>query len=673
MNKALSLSPRPPERIEQRSIFGRPLGILLATAMVTAAALISILMTTVSTSSVFPWLPAGIAAGLTLRHGSRYAVLGGLTLAAAAGGGFFGEAEFPASSSSREWLPATVMIVLLSVGHAISLALLPRIMGRAGKRILAGQVTSGDATRFVFVAMPLVGLPIALLTANWSIGTGDYPTATLETTVSIMLGLLATMPITVALLPDAEGRRVYRCHSNQSRRFIPAILMVATMFGTWWAPDVNHDPVRLLFISALLASFSWLATQSGWFACSMALVMVAFCEPTSAFGSSLMLLPIMAFGLFIAATMEEHFRNEIHARDQNEQVTALLHATSAAMIEIDLAGRLRFENQAAIDLFSSAPFPAKLGEPLAGMFEPRSRRRILAAIRVALSGQPRECEVSIRNERGNSPMHLAVLTPLHRGSFGIHGCSVVLLDLASTQERARLRELRQERTFTSLAHAIVHDVNDFAMEVGGVASLARDQADETVGEVLAGIEEKCLQAARRTDRIRHIVQIGDNARIIDVGLVAGERLYHHHHGERIRIGVLASEPDTNVRMTESFARFIVDEFVENAIEASSTGLPEIALTCRSHADGRIELQIGDDGPGIPRSIRHQVGKNFVSTRGGGRGLGLRAVFAGVKSTGGRVQITSGEWGTVLKILLPAAQTSRRSSFAKKRHPGMLIR
>ena len=131
--------------------------------------------------------------------------------------------------------------------------------------------------------------------------------------------------------------------------------------------------------------------------------------------------------------------------------------------------------------------------------------------------------------------------------------------------------------------------------------------------------------------------------------------------------MMSSEPLTKVKLTESFARFIVDEFVENAIEASSTGLPEIAFNCRRTKDGAMELQIGDDGPGIPRSIRHQVGENFVSTKGGGRGLGLRAISAGVKSAGGRFLITSGEFGTVLKIVLPAGRARLREF-----RPGKII-
>ena len=655
MNQTRISTPRSFERLGTNSIFDRPTGILLATAMMAAAALTSILMTTVYSASVFPWLPVGIAAGLTLRHGPRYAALGGLTLAAAAGGGLFGEAGFPAPSQSGEWLSAALLIAALAVVHTCSLALLPRLMGNAGRRIMDGRVTSGDALSFAFIAMPLVGLPVVLLTANWSMDTSGYPTVGSGSMIPIVLGLIATAPITIALLPDAQGRQIYRCHSNQTRRFVPAILMVAMVLGSWWVPDLNREPGRIILLVGLLTSFSWLATQSGWFACSLALLVVTFCEPSSAFGSPAMLLPIMTFGLFIAATMEDRFRNDLRARDQNEQVVALLHATSAAMIELDLNGRVRFGNAAALELLDTPPFPVKIGEPLSDMFDLRSRRRLLAAIRVARSGRSRECEVSIRSDQSSSMVYLAVLTPLHRDSFGIHGCSVMLLDLASSQARTRLRERRREKKFSSLAHAIVHDVNDFAMEVGGVASLARTKADEAVGEVLAGIEDKCLRAARRTDRIRHIVQIGDDAEVIDVGSITNERL--RHHGQRIRIGVTSSEPPTKARLTESFARFIVDEFIENAIEASSTGLPEIALICRPTDDGEIELQIGDDGPGIPRSIRHQIGQDFVSTRGGGRGLGLRAISAGVKSAGGRFLVTSGEFGTVLKIFLPAVRPS----------------
>jgi nitrogen-specific signal transduction histidine kinase len=660
-------SPAAPDS-KTRSFFGRPIGFLLATVIMIVAAAISVWMTRSTESLIFPWLPAGIAAGLTLRYGSRYALLGGLTLAAAAAADLAGWTGFPTSSEPRSRFAITAMLVLLPTAHALGLAALPLIMGKAGRNILNGQVTPGDATRFVLLAVPLTVLPVVLVTMGPSIIHGEIPANGMNTPVALILGFLATTPISITLLPDARGYRVYRCHSRQRRRFIPAILLVATTVGSWWGPDLDHDPTRVLFMLALLAFFSWLATQSGWFACSMGLVVVAFCESTSAFGSSFMLLPLMSFGVFIAATMEERFRNDLHARDQKDQVMSLIDATSAAVIEIDLAGDLRFGNIAAMDLLENAPFPVVTGKPILNAFDSPSRRRLLAAVRVALAGRPRECEITIRGESG--PTYLAILTPLHRGSFGIHGCSMVLLDLASTRRRARRRERRREQKFSSLAHAIVHDVNNFAMEVGGVASLARGQADETVKEVLAGIEESCLQAARRTDRIRHLVQTAEDAPLIDLGRILGERLRHHHSTERIRIGVVSDGLGAMVRLTESFAGFIVDEFVENAIEASEDGLPEITLICRSTGEGEIEIRMADNGPGIPASIRPQIGKTPVSTRGGGRGLGLRAISDGVRSTGGRVVITSSHLGTMLKVFLPVGTLRQQTNPSQKDVPAL---
>ena len=653
-------------------VFERPSGFLLATAIMIVAAAISVWMTTSTASLIFPWLPAGIAAGLTLRYGSRYALLGGLTLAAAAATDLAGWTGFPTSREPGDRFAITAMLVLLPAAHALGLAALPLIMGKAGRNMLDGQVTPGSATRFVLLAVPLAVLPVVLITMGPGIIHGEIPANGMNTPVALILGFLATTPISITLLPDARGHRVYRCHSRQTRRFIPAILLVLTTAGSWWGPDLDLDPARVLFMLALLALFSWLATQSGWFACSMGLVVVTFCESTSAFGSSFMLLPLMSFGVFIAATMEERFRNDLHARDQKDQVLSLLDATSAAVIEMDLDGDLRFGNIAALDLLENAPFPVVIGKPIHEAFDSRSRRRLRAAIRVALAGRPRECEISIRGKSTPGPTYLAILTPLHRGSFGIHGCSMVLLDLASTRRRARRRERRQEQKFSSLAHAIVHDVNNFAMEVGGVASLARDQADETVDEVLAGIEEKCLQAARRTDRIRHLIRTAEDAPLIDLGRILGERLRHHQSTERIRARVRSDGLGTMVRLTKSFAGFIVDEFVENAIEASHEGLPEIALISRSTGEGDIEIRIADDGPGIPPSIRPKIGKTAVSTRGGGRGLGLRAISDGVRTAGGQAVITSSGMGTVLKIFLPAIAAPQRKDRSSEDAPSLAI-
>ena len=52
-------------------------------------------------------------------------------------------------------------------------------------------------------------------------------------------------------------------------------------------------------------------------------------------------------------------------------------------------------------------------------------------------------------------------------------------------------------------------------------------------------------------------------------------------------------------------------------------------------------------------------RSFISTKGNGRGLGLRAITTGVRAAGGRLRIESNTHGTVLRVNLPRVSTETR--------------
>ncbi|MEE2973289.1 MAG: PAS domain-containing protein, partial [Planctomycetota bacterium] len=416
------------------------------------AALVSTFMQGALDSPMFPWFPAGVAAGFVLRFGPRLAGLGGVALAAA----FL--LSTPAGSPDLGW------ILLLASSHAIGLVLLPFALGASGRRVCVGRIRPADAARLLVFGIPTVVLPTGLILWWWPPGSALESAARIDLPASLTLGLLATLPITVTLLPDATGRRTYRCHADRLVKVIPGLaLLLATTAVSWWLPtSPGGDLVHLLFAVAVLASLTWVAAHSGWFASSTALLMVCFSDPTPTFGDVLMLCPVLVFGIVIAATMEQRFRHAAKIKDRHLEIDALLQATGAAVIRLDRDGRILFGNSQAQDLLAQLDSDLAADDHFSVAFDGRSRRLVRAAINVVMMGKRRECEVSVKRDDGPRSLHLAVFTPLHDATFEICGCSVVLLDLATSRRRALLRQRRQEREFKSLAHALVHDVNNLA-------------------------------------------------------------------------------------------------------------------------------------------------------------------------------------------------------------------
>jgi CheY-like chemotaxis protein/anti-sigma regulatory factor (Ser/Thr protein kinase) len=112
-----------------------------------------------------------------------------------------------------------------------------------------------------------------------------------------------------------------------------------------------------------------------------------------------------------------------------------------------------------------------------------------------------------------------------------------------------------------------------------------------------------------------------------------------------------------------------------AIEESRKG-GTIWVRTKHSNDGRVLLEVSDDGPGIPEGIMARIFDPFFTTKpaGVGTGLGLAIVLGIVREHGGQVRVSSPPGGgAVFTIELPAvpeaaAISSRHAQAGEERNP-----
>jgi signal transduction histidine kinase len=116
--------------------------------------------------------------------------------------------------------------------------------------------------------------------------------------------------------------------------------------------------------------------------------------------------------------------------------------------------------------------------------------------------------------------------------------------------------------------------------------------------------------------------------------------------------------DVRVRAHPGLLARLLHVLYENAIHASAPRGPTIATVARTEA-GRVVIEVGDDGPGVPESIATRVFEPLVTARPGGTGLGLALARRIATAHGGSIELLerldpgrAGTSGATFRIELP---------------------
>jgi C4-dicarboxylate-specific signal transduction histidine kinase len=285
-----------------------------------------------------------------------------------------------------------------------------------------------------------------------------------------------------------------------------------------------------------------------------------------------------------------------------------------------------------------------------------------------------EGETHIVNLKGERLTVLFALSmPLGPARYDRVLVSVVDITDRKRAERALISiqaELAQAARVTALGEmsaSIAHEVNQplAAIVTHGEAALRwlrRPEPDLT--EACDAIE-RVVRDARRASEVVHRVRslaskeprqhvhfdlggvVQESARLLD-----GEMLQHH---VALEVDIARDAPlprGDRVQLQQ-----VVVNLMGNAIRAMSTvqGPRLLVIRARPHATEGLLVEVEDTGTGIAEHIAPHLFDAFVTTRGGGMGMGLAICRTTVESHGGRLWATNrSEGGATFHFTLPVA-------------------
>jgi signal transduction histidine kinase len=96
---------------------------------------------------------------------------------------------------------------------------------------------------------------------------------------------------------------------------------------------------------------------------------------------------------------------------------------------------------------------------------------------------------------------------------------------------------------------------------------------------------------------------------------------------------------------------IVQNLVRNGLEATRAG-GHVQVIIDDGVSNAFHIRVRDDGPGIPSEVLPRIYEPFFSTKETGTGMGMAIVHSLVSMHGGKIDIATGEGGTLFDIELP---------------------
>jgi len=242
-------------------------------------------------------------------------------------------------------------------------------------------------------------------------------------------------------------------------------------------------------------------------------------------------------------------------------------------------------------------------------------------------------------------------------------------------ERTRLaEEMERNRVFTeteklrsALLSSISHDLRTpLASILGSVTSMLsfeNDYGPAERRELLSTIQEEAERLNRFVGNLLDITQLEagrlvPNRSWMELEDVLGSSLARVHGLVRNHRVVTAIEPGLPLlRLDFVLIQQVLVNLLDNAAKYSPAGTT-IGVRARRE-DGRVTLEITDEGIGIPEGEREKVFDKFYRVLGGdrrvaGTGLGLSICRGIVEAHGGRIQALPGPGGrgTTLLVELP---------------------
>jgi PAS domain S-box-containing protein len=219
-----------------------------------------------------------------------------------------------------------------------------------------------------------------------------------------------------------------------------------------------------------------------------------------------------------------------------------------------------------------------------------------------------------------------------------------------------------------------HDLRNDMNVVVGHADMLLQSDDDQVTTHAETIRQKALSLVNLGDKVRTIDQqlhgVDRQLRQINIAQIVREEISTIH--DEYPSVIIRSRIDETTIIGNTLIRTAVRNVLDNSIVHNDNSCPEIEVEVdRRHETNRVQVEIRDNGPGIPEGERRAITNEAETPLEHISGLGLWLVKWIVDGMDGSLSISQNSpRGTVVTLSFPAADADKWDEIEDQRPAGV---
>ena len=261
-------------------------------------------------------------------------------------------------------------------------------------------------------------------------------------------------------------------------------------------------------------------------------------------------------------------------------------------------------------------------------------------------------------ERGIGAVHYGN-TPLVRGLILIPVLQSILIGMVLVAGAYALRtrgRADREQIWAGMARESAHQLGTPLSSISGWIELLREsEPDAMTTAALDHMEADLERLKRVATRFERIGRPPRQEAVDLAGLVDRVATYFRARVPTLaqRVTVTSShQGDLVIQGDPVLLEWALESLAKNAIDALAGRDGKVEISAELLPEGRVRVRVSDNGPGVPREIRHQIFDPGFSTKEKGWGIGLSLARRIVRdSHGGELVLVPTERGATFDMVL----------------------